>query len=269
MTVAVALAGCSGDGTRAPHLLQGYLATDGCTKNVTQTDCDATERGCRWITTKQVGVCVANDTCLSLGKAGCSADATCAWSAAATLCPVGADCGDGGYCHSRDQGGTDCACVSPISSNANGTVPAVECDCSGGGGGTTGSGGACSCACATCAPGEICPPCACDCNDGGSGCGSGSTCACACPALPDGTVAPDCVCNWTDGGGTTTVSPACACAPGENCACATAAVDGGMTCVVPPTPMPTPVVCSAIACAKTCTNGLATDASGCTTCVCN
>ncbi|MEO6953265.1 MAG: hypothetical protein ABI321_15805 [Polyangia bacterium] len=290
----LSIAGCNGSTTGQKNLAQGYLATDACSQHVTASACDATERGCRWVTTNKVGVCVSNDACLSLGKAGCGADATCAWSAAATLCPVGASCADGGYCHTRDAGGTDCACVSPISSNAGGTVPAVECDCSGGaageGGGMTGSGGACACACPACAPGEICPPCACNCDDGGEGCSSGSTCACACGAPPpDGGVADPCVCNCNDQGNTTTVSDVCSAhadsdscttdttnhcgvvpGPGGAFVCA-GAIDGGAapicpcapgsscncptnsggsTCAVPPAPGPTPIACPAIACAN-------------------
>ena len=207
--VLLSLAGCSGGTTGSKHLAQGYLATDACSQHVTESDCDATERGCRWVATAKVGVCVSNDACLSLDRSACGADTTCAWSSATTLCPVGADCADGGYCHTRDVSGTDCACVSPISSNQSGVVPAVECDCSGGdagdGGTTTGSGGACACACPACAPGEICPPCVCNCDDGGQGCGSGSTCACACGApSPDGGVADPCVCSCNDQGNTTT-----------------------------------------------------------------
>ncbi len=207
--------GCSDRGLTAQQ--PGYLSSDPCAQHTDQSSCLATARGCRWAEVAQtqpcapcpegakcavdcaapvaLGACVSNDPCLARDEAACRADSGCAWSSVALLCPIGAACSGGGFCHAKDDGGGDCACVSPVACPTGAECPKVECDCSGGGGG-----GACSCACPPCAPGEMCPPCACDCNDGGPGCSDPGTCACACPDCgPDASCAPcDCTCS---GGG--------------------------------------------------------------------
>ena len=290
----LALAGCSGGKSGA--LARGYLATDSCSQHVTAADCGTS---CRWVDiavdngcgtggklcaspvegSAGTGACVAEDPCLALGKDACASDPTCAWSAAETLCPIGAACDDGGYCHARNQGGTDCACVSPVSSNADGTLAPVECDCSGGGASAgSGSGGACACACPACAPGETCPPCDCQCNDGGPTCTSGTTCACACLACAPGETCPPCDCNCGAGGGTTAGGSATGTGTGTatgssgsggKTGSGTNAIDAGSACTPPSTPSNPPTgVCPGLGCDPACPKGTTTDANGCPTCTC-
>lgn len=219
VTIATLLGGCSSDRGLAPTD-RGYLASSVCAQRTTESTCAAEATGCQWVATDAAkegggpaGGCVANDPCLQMSQSACAADSGCAWSVGA-LCPLGATCtSDGGFCHAKDASGGDCACVSPLTCPADGDCPQVECDCSGGGSG--GSGGACSCTCAPCAAGEVCPPCACACDDGGPNCGDTGTCACACPACAPGESCPpcDCVCSGgattVGGGGGSTVSDPC------------------------------------------------------------
>ena len=208
-------AGCSDRGLVAQS--PGYLASDKCIQSADQASCGA-QIGCQWLqipvaegnnsaseAPRAMFACVAQDVCLSLGQTACLADSGCAWSKIGTLCPVGSDCSSGGFCHAKDNGGGDCACVSPIACPLDGECAKVECDCSGGGGGS--GGGACGCSCAPCAPGAECPPCACNCEGGGgggnSGCDQPGTCACACPACAPGEDCPPCDCTCGSGGGTT------------------------------------------------------------------
>jgi len=325
-------AGCSNDGLSLRNA--GYLANDAYTQNTSASACAAAQPGCRWVevdrdapTTKcgtdtapnapdeageekplgksclevapsPSGVCVANDPCLALGATACRDKGECAWSATKVLCPIGASCDDGGYCHAREQGGTDCACVSPVTCPMGEDCPEVECDCSSGGSG--GSGGACTCACPSCGPGEDCPPCACNCDDGGPGCTKPGTCYTSCPScLPD-TDCP-CVTVCEDGGNTSSGSgggtsasgapsdggfsetpgeaPPCACAcepckAGSSCPPCACDCDGGggmAGCVGPPLPAPVPQpdpTCTAIGCFLYCADGYVKDANGCNTCVC-
>jgi hypothetical protein len=336
-----ALAGCT-QGNGLPAQSPGYLANDTCSAHRDQTSCSADARGCDWIIPEIAlgaptrcgggwddgdapnteatplplgpscdpitpqGVCVVRDPCLALDEAACHADSGCAWSAVKTLCPVGSDCTSGGFCHAKDSGGGDCACVSPVVCPVDGPCAQVECDCSGGGGG-----GACTCNCLPCAPGESCPPCACDCNDGGSNCTDPGTCACACPACAPGETCPPCECKC-EGGGGTSIGPApvpppdapearpecvcdCAgCPDGSTdcppCQCDCPVDDGGswgggstggtMSGCIPPPPPPSrpgpaptdpddaPKACPAIGCLLDCFEGYAKDQNGCPICEC-
>jgi len=220
-------AGCSGSSS-TKHV-DAYLASEHCSQSLSPTAC-AAESDCHWVATGNAptntspggpclnragsqdapdcvlapGVCASNDPCLALDKHACAGDSSCAWSQTTSLCPVGASCNDGGYCHASGGSGGSCACLSPIACPANAPCPTVECDCSGGGGqadgGSSSGGGSCTCACPACAPGEDCAPCDCDCNGGSPGCQDmGGTCACACPLEADGTTSSSCDCNCGTG----------------------------------------------------------------------
>ena len=229
VALAMGALGCNGGGLSAPQ--QGYLASDPCVQNTAAASC-GTQAGCHWIPTaisttnntspshicnggscpgpsccpsdvsQQPGVCVTTDPCLSRDRASCGEDTGCAWSQVGTLCPVGATCGDGGFCHAKDAAGGGCACVSAIACPANGPCAPVECDCTGGGqpGGGIGGGGACTCACPACEPGHDCAPCKCDCDTGGPGCTNPGTCVCAGPVCAPNEPCPAYACACANGG---------------------------------------------------------------------
>ena len=216
----VATAGCYQQASN--HAVPVTVVNDACSANATQPSC-AAAAACEWRpvqgdcpdgTTCPDGVCATPDACAALtDRASCEADARCAWaglraaSPALDLCPAGQSCDAGGYCHARDASGGGCTCVQPIACPANADCPAVQCDCSTPVPGASGAGGGvrtCTCTCPTCAPGETCPPCSCDCSSGGScggtttGGGTG-TCTCACPSCAAGTTCPPCDCACGSG----------------------------------------------------------------------
>lgn len=308
--LAATLFACNSGGTSKQA--RGYLSSDPCSQHADQASCDVKQGSCRWVSTvdpeiaiatdcptvagspnttcggpapvKNVGVCITNSPCFALDKTSCDTNGACSWAAITSLCPMGATCSSTGFCHPKDDSGTDCACVSPALCPADGDCKPVECDCSGGGQG--GSGGACSCVCASCAPGEECKPCACSCDDGGPNCvgttvkgGTSST---------GNTSSPDSSPPSTGSGGSSGACE-CYCAPCTGdaicppcaCTCPTQPSDPtvgtGNGCVAPTPPMlpvpqdpNTPVACPEIACATLCASGYVRDPkTGCNTCECS
>ena len=208
-------------------VLPAVAVNDVCAAHTTAADCGGdNQNGCAWVPVEAcpagascpAGVCQTAGPCAALAtQTACTADSRCAWSAVTvvagsssasvtpTLCPVGQDCG-AGFCFARASGGNGCTCLQPLACPADGSCPPVQCACvppPPADGGGSGGGGTCSCSCPACLPGEVCPPCNCNCGgaqDGGTtGCGgaapgNGSTCTCNCPTCPAGEACPACSC---------------------------------------------------------------------------
>ncbi len=224
--------------------IPAVAVNDPCSSHTTEADCKGSLSLCAWTpvaacpagATCPAGVCVSPDPCAGLTTAAaCQADANCAWStisgttAAPALCPVGQDCGGGGFCFERPVAGPSCLCVQPLACPANGACPPVQCDCPPPPPVDAGSsgGGTCTCGCPACLPGEACPPCDCTCGSGGGtggtggaggGCGTGAggstgagggtgTCTCNCPECPAGEACPACSCSCSNGATTTMTVP--------------------------------------------------------------
>lgn len=245
---ALGIAGCTStaDQQDPPSTrIAAYVVSAGgaaCAAHPLEASCgaDAANR-CTWLARAAdcpegmacpAGGCFQQDPCTGFpAREDCTADARCAWSAVELLCPLYSDCGGGGFCHSKAEDGSGCACVSPVSCPLDAACPPMECDCAGGAGGT--SGGSCTCACPDCAPGQACPPCACDCagSGSGSGCVEAGTCACACPACAPGEACPPCDCACEPAGEVASFDPRdFGSSSGATSACACPVCPAGQPC---------------------------------------